>query len=96
VGVEASGCCHLATMLLVAGDLTRAVSGGVEAQCVLMSVLQALDNMLQDKNIKRPLNLVAHGFITGQYAATWALANADLITKLVLIDVPLSKEVGYK
>jgi pimeloyl-ACP methyl ester carboxylesterase len=64
------------------------------AKSVLLSVLQALDNMLEDKNIKRPLNLVAHGFITGQYAATWALAHPEAVTKLVLIDVPLSKEVG--
>jgi pimeloyl-ACP methyl ester carboxylesterase len=49
--------------------------------------------MLDDKNIKRPLNLVAHGFITGQYAATWALKNPDAIAKLVLIDVPYSPEV---
>jgi pimeloyl-ACP methyl ester carboxylesterase len=60
--------------------------------CVL-STLQALNNMLEDKNIKRPLNLVAHGFITGQYAATWALQNPDAIAKLVLIDVPYSPEV---
>ena len=49
--------------------------------------------MLQDKNIKRPLNLVAHGFITGQYAATWALKNPDAIAKVVLLDMPFSKEV---
>lgn len=63
------------------------------AQCVLLPALQALDNMLQDKNIKRPLNLVAHGFITGQYAATWALKNPDAIAKMVLLDMPFSKEV---
>ena len=63
------------------------------AQCVLLPALQALDNMLQDKNIKRPLNLVAHGFITGQYAATWALNNPDAIAKMVLLDMPFSKEV---
>lgn len=55
--------------------------------------LQALDNMLDDKNVATPLNLVAHGFITGQYAATWALAHPDKVAKLVLIDVPLSAEV---
>lgn len=54
---------------------------------------QALDNMLQDKAIARPLNIVAHGFITGQYAATWSLAHPDAVAKLVLIDVPLSPEV---
>lgn len=28
--------------------------------------LQALNNMLEDKAVARPLNIVAHGFITGQ------------------------------
>lgn len=55
--------------------------------------MQALNNMLEDKNIVTPLNLVAHGFITGQYAVTWALAHPDAIAKLVLIDVPTSPEV---
>lgn len=117
---------------------------------------QGLDNMLADKNIRRPLNLVAHGFITGgaqrrplrplhspmpkppgshahdtlpvrgvlsaqpvaavsaselrtcsfdaraqrvrvvpagQYAATWALKHPEAVSKLVLIDMPLDKEV---
>ncbi len=50
--------------------------------------------MLDDKAVARPLNLVAHGFITGQYAATWALKTPEAVQKLVLIDVPLSAEVG--
>ncbi len=56
-------------------------------------MLQALDNMLDDKNITRPLYLVAHGFITGQYAVTWALAHPESVAKLVIMDVPLSSEV---
>ena len=56
-------------------------------------LLQALDNMLEDKNITRPLYLVAHGFITGQYAVTWALAHPEAVEKLVIMDVPLSSEV---
>jgi pimeloyl-ACP methyl ester carboxylesterase len=50
--------------------------------------------MLEDKNIKRPLYLVAHGFITGQYAVTWALAHREVVAKLVIMDVPLSPEVS--
>ena len=49
--------------------------------------------MLEDKNIARPLYLVAHGFITGQYAVTWALAHPQAVAKLVIMDVPLSPEV---
>ena len=56
-------------------------------------MLQALDNMLEDKNIARPLHLVAHGFITGQYAVTWALAHPEAVARLVIMDVPLSPEV---
>ena len=56
--------------------------------------MQALDNMLEDKNIARPLNLVAHGFITGQYAVTWALAHPEAVEKLVIMDMPLSPEVN--
>ena len=50
--------------------------------------------MLEDKNIARPLYLVAHGFITGQYAVTWALAHREAVAKLVIMDVPLSPEVS--
>ena len=57
---------------------------------------QALDNMLEDKNISRPLYLVAHGFITGQYAVTWALAHKQAVAKLVIMDVPLSPEVKLR
>ena len=53
---------------------------------------QSLDHMLEDKNITRPLYLVAHGFITGQYAVTWALAHPEAVAKLVIMDVPLSPE----
>ena len=121
-----------------------------------MWLRQGLDHMLADKNIRRPLNLVAHGFITGgaqrrprrpphsptpgravvactrhtaqpqrpvcsgrgsslcipaedthfrcaskagsacsagQYAATWALKHPEAVSKLVLIDMPLDREV---
>ncbi len=54
---------------------------------------QALDNMLDDKNISRPLNLVAHGYITGQYAVTWALAHPEAVAKLVIMDMPLDSKV---
>mmetsp|Transcript_3440 Transcript_3440/g.9967 ORF Transcript_3440/g.9967 Transcript_3440/m.9967 type:complete len:384 (-) Transcript_3440:349-1500(-) len=53
---------------------------------------KALDNMLDDKDIKRPFNLVAHGYVTGQYAATWALKHPKSVAKLVLIGMPLNKE----
>lgn len=49
--------------------------------------------MLEDKNIALPLNLVAHGFITGQYAVTWALAHPEAVAKLVIMDMPLTAEV---
>ncbi len=65
--------------------------GGFRQAC--REMLQALDNMLDDKNITRPLYLVAHGFITGQYAVTWALAHPEAVEKLVIMDVPLSSEV---
>jgi len=35
------------------------------ASAVGMGMPQALDNMLEDKNVRLPLNLVAHGYITG-------------------------------
>lgn len=52
----------------------------------------ALDNLLADKNVTLPLNLVAHGYITGQYAATWALKHPEAVAKLVLIGMPLNGE----
>ena len=50
--------------------------------------------MLRDKDVKQPFQLVAHGFITGQYAVTWALRNPDKVERLVIMDMPLSPEVG--
>ena len=56
-------------------------------------VSQALDHMLEDKSIAQPLNLVAHGYITGQYAVTWALAHPEAVKKLVIMDMPLNSKV---
>ena len=63
---------------------------------VPIRVWQALDHMLEDKNIARPMYLVAHGFITGQYTVTWALAHQEAVAKLVIMDVPLRLDVRIR
>jgi pimeloyl-ACP methyl ester carboxylesterase len=58
--------------------------------------MSSLDALLGDGGIlgpaggSRPLSLVVHGYVLGQYALLWAAANEDRIASLVVLPTPLS------
>ncbi|XP_020244262.1 uncharacterized protein LOC109822474 isoform X2 [Asparagus officinalis] len=46
--------------------------------------------LLDVLNIKSPFILVTQGYLVGSYGLTWALKNSDKISKLVILNSPLS------
>ncbi|XP_019454482.1 PREDICTED: uncharacterized protein LOC109355736 [Lupinus angustifolius] len=50
----------------------------------------ALDNLLDVLRIESPLFLVVQGFLVGSYGLTWALKNSSKISKLAILNSPLT------
>lgn len=50
----------------------------------------ALDNLLEVLEVKSPLFLVVQGFLVGSYGLTWALKNSSRISKLAILNSPLT------
>ncbi|KMZ76447.1 Hydrolase, alpha/beta fold family protein [Zostera marina] len=51
---------------------------------------EELDKLLEVLNIKSPFCLVVQGFLVGTYGLTWALKNSSKISKLIVLNSPLS------
>lgn len=51
---------------------------------------EAFDKLLDVLNITTPFCLVVQGFLVGSYGLTWALKNSKQITKLVILNSPLT------
>ncbi|CAL0335270.1 unnamed protein product [Lupinus luteus] len=50
----------------------------------------ALDNLLDVLRVESPLFLVVQGFLVGSYGLTWALKNSSKISKLAILNSPLT------
>ncbi|KAJ3704714.1 hypothetical protein LUZ61_008419 [Rhynchospora tenuis] len=50
----------------------------------------ALEKLLEVLNITSPFVLVVQGFLVGSYGLTWALKNSEKISKLVILNSPLT------
>ncbi|KAG6519550.1 hypothetical protein ZIOFF_023044 [Zingiber officinale] len=51
---------------------------------------KVLDELLGTLNIRSPFFLVVQGFLVGSYGLTWALNNSSKISKLVILNSPLT------
>uniref|UniRef100_A0A2P2LNK4 Hydrolase n=2 Tax=Rhizophora mucronata TaxID=61149 RepID=A0A2P2LNK4_RHIMU len=51
---------------------------------------EELDKLLDVLDVKSPFFLVTQGFIVGSYGLTWALKNASKISKLAILNSPLT------
>ncbi|KAI3763283.1 hypothetical protein L1987_53737 [Smallanthus sonchifolius] len=51
---------------------------------------EQLDKLLDVLEIKSPFSLVVQGFLVGSYGLTWALKNPSRISKLVIMNTPLT------
>ncbi|CAI0423051.1 unnamed protein product [Linum tenue] len=51
---------------------------------------EALDDLLEEMKVKTPVFLVVQGFLVGSYGLTWALKNASKISKLAILNTPLT------
>ncbi|KAJ0785284.1 putative haloalkane dehalogenase [Helianthus annuus] len=51
---------------------------------------EQLDKLLDVLEIKSPFSLVVQGFLVGSYGLTWALKNPSRISKLVMLNTPLT------
>ncbi|PWA62977.1 alpha/beta-Hydrolases superfamily protein [Artemisia annua] len=51
---------------------------------------EQLDKLLDVLKIESPFALVVQGFLVGSYGLTWALKNPDRISKLVIMNTPLT------
>nr|XP_043635784.1 cis-3-alkyl-4-alkyloxetan-2-one decarboxylase [Erigeron canadensis] len=51
---------------------------------------EQLDKLLDKLEIKSPFSLVVQGFLVGSYGLTWALKNPSRISKLVIMNTPLT------
>ncbi|XP_031266922.1 uncharacterized protein LOC116125322, partial [Pistacia vera] len=49
-----------------------------------------LDKLLDGLEVKSPFFLVVQGFLVGSYGLTWALKNQSKISKLVILNSPLT------
>ncbi|KAF4348669.1 hypothetical protein F8388_026082 [Cannabis sativa] len=49
-----------------------------------------LDNLLDVLGVKSPFYLVVQGFLVGSYGLTWALKNPSRISKLAILNSPLT------
>ncbi|QCE02128.1 uncharacterized protein LOC114166306 [Vigna unguiculata] len=50
----------------------------------------ALDKLLEVLEVKSPFFLVVQGFLVGSYGLTWALKNSSKISKLAILNSPLT------
>lgn len=50
----------------------------------------ALDKLLDVLEVKSPFFLVVQGFVVGSYGLTWALKNPSKISKLAILNTPLT------
>ncbi|KAH1085104.1 hypothetical protein AAZX31_07G027400 [Glycine max] len=50
----------------------------------------ALDKLLEVLGVKSPFFLVVQGFLVGSYGLTWALKNSSKISKLAILNSPLT------
>jgi pimeloyl-ACP methyl ester carboxylesterase len=50
----------------------------------------ALDNLLEVLGVESPFFLVVQGFLVGSYGLTWALKNSSKISKLAILNTPLT------
>ncbi|KAL0903417.1 hypothetical protein M5K25_027793 [Dendrobium thyrsiflorum] len=48
------------------------------------------DKLLDMLNINSPFFLVIQGFLVGSYGLTWALRNSDKVSKIAILNSPLS------
>ncbi|XP_020589848.1 uncharacterized protein LOC110031123 isoform X3 [Phalaenopsis equestris] len=48
------------------------------------------DKLLDKLNINSPFFLVIQGFLVGSYGLTWALRNSDKVSKIAVLNSPLS------
>ncbi|KGN45257.1 uncharacterized protein LOC101210082 [Cucumis sativus] len=51
---------------------------------------EALDKLLDMLGINTPFNLVIQGFLVGSYGLTWALKNQSRISKISILNTPLT------
>ncbi|CAN1317541.1 Cis-3-alkyl-4-alkyloxetan-2-one decarboxylase [Linum perenne] len=51
---------------------------------------EALDDLLVELQVKTPLFLVVQGFLVGSYGLTWALKNISKVSKLAILNTPLT------
>ncbi|XP_024021904.1 uncharacterized protein LOC21408422 [Morus notabilis] len=51
---------------------------------------EALDKLLDVLGVKSPFHLVVQGFLVGSYGLTWALKNQSRISKLAILNTPLT------
>ncbi|KAK7255211.1 hypothetical protein RIF29_28616 [Crotalaria pallida] len=54
----------------------------------------ALDKLLEKLGVKSPFFLVVQGFLVGSYGLTWALKNSSKISKLAILNSPLTESSG--
>ncbi|KAL9266271.1 Cis-3-alkyl-4-alkyloxetan-2-one decarboxylase-like protein, partial [Drosera capensis] len=50
----------------------------------------ALDKLLEVLQVQSPFHLVVQGFLVGSYGLTWALKNPSRISKLAILNTPLT------
>ncbi|KAG0472068.1 hypothetical protein HPP92_016614 [Vanilla planifolia] len=50
----------------------------------------AFDNLLSALNISSPFFLVIQGFLVGSYGLTWALRNSNKVSKIAILNSPLT------
>ncbi|KAL8139377.1 hypothetical protein V2J09_005398 [Rumex salicifolius] len=51
---------------------------------------EALNKLLEVIGVQSPFHLVVQGFLVGSYGLTWALKNPDRISKLAILNSPLT------
>ncbi|XP_058115605.1 uncharacterized protein LOC131258353 isoform X3 [Magnolia sinica] len=51
---------------------------------------EEFDKLLEVLSIKSPFFLVAQGYLVGSYGLTWALKNPNRVSKLVILNSPLT------
>ncbi|DBB04005.1 TPA: hypothetical protein ACH3X1_013066 [Trebouxia sp. C0004] len=51
--------------------------------------IQALDTLVDQLEIQKPIDVIVQGFILGQYAMLWAMQNPDKVEKMVVLNTPL-------
>ncbi|KAJ3677241.1 hypothetical protein LUZ60_002965 [Juncus effusus] len=52
--------------------------------------LKSLDELLDVLNVRTPLFLAVQGYLVGSYGLTWAIKNSEKVSKLVILNSPLT------